>query len=295
VLNVITAIYRNKYEIVKSNKLNGQWLVKKDANVKNMIDYLSKTLQERDRPMLINEVLTIFSINEDMLFSVKNLVEKDGCVTLSTNKTVMGNVPKIKAYLLSIGRPASITEIAEGTGLTIGQVRGIVSDRNEFENVGKSIYDSADADYSDLSVGELARNILVAEDCGLTLERVIKYIQRYDESELNEKEIMVELFSGSDPVLHLVDGYALLKEWDAKKIQKPMRRGYEVELREAVSYVVLKMDSVFDAEDVLEEIKKTYGDKTSNNINSVRGYLNALAKNDVLVEVGAGTGCYRRP
>ena len=289
-VRIIALIYWDEFEIIKSSKLNGEWLTKREEDVKNTIDRLSKTLQERETPMLIEDVLTIFSINEDMLLSIKNIIEKDGYVTLSTNTFVTGRMPRIKNFLLKIGRPASILEISEGTGLTINQVRGAVSDKHEFENVGKSIYDSADASYAELTPSELARNILLAENRALSVSQIVKYVQRYDCSDLSERDILIDLFSGEEKTVRYLDDYVLLNEWGAEKIEAPARRNFSVDLRTAVEKVIPEMDYIFDADQIAEGIKKKYGDSASSNINSIRAYLCALAKEDVIIEVGKHSG-----
>lgn len=294
-IRVIVSAFPERFELIKTRKLNGEWLVNKDEDIKNMIDYLSKTLQERDTPMKIEDVLTIFPINEEMLLSMQNVIEKDGYVTLSTNKMVVGRIPKIKNYLLGIDRPASIQEIADGTGLTANQVRGAVSDKNYFENVGNSVYDSVEANYLDLSPSELARNLLIAEGHAISVSRIVKYVLRYDYTGQSERDVMIDLFSRSDSLVYHLDGYVLLKEWGENKIDRPIRRNYAIDLKDAVRNIVLEMDSIFNADQVLEEIKRVYGDSTSNNISSVKSYLNTLAKNDEIIEIGKNTGCYRRP
>ncbi len=294
-IRVVVAIYNKEFKIVSSQKWNGKWLVRKDENIKTMIDYLSKTLQERDTPMSIKDVLSIFPINEDMLLSIKNIVEKDGYVTLSTNKMVTGRIPRIKNYLAKVNRPSSIQEISENTGLTLNQVRGAVTDKNEFENVGKSVYDSVDANYIDLSPSEMAKNILLAENRAISVQQIIKYVKKYDYSDLSDRDILIDLFSRSEPIVYHMDGYVLLKEWGPEKIQKPERRGYTIELKEAIRTVIPRMEYIFDAEQILEEVKKEFGNDTSNSLNSVKGYLNSLVKDNVIVEVGKNTGCYRRP
>lgn len=294
IVRAIVDAFPERFEIIKNRKINGAWLVNKDENVNNMIDFLSKTLQERESPMKIEDVLTIFPINEEMLLSIKNVVEKDGYVTLSTNRMVVGRIPRIKDYLTSIGRPASVQEISDGTGLTLNQVRGAISNKNFFESLGGSIYDSVDANYLDYSPSDLARNLLIAEGCAVSIPRVVKYVLRYDYSGRNERDVLIELFASNDSGVYDLDGCVLLKEWGQDKIKKPIRRNYVVELKDAVKDVSLELDSVFNAEMILDEIKQKYGDSTSNNLNSVKSYLNVLAKNGVLVEIGKNTGCYRR-
>ena len=296
-VRAVVGAFPERFELIKTRKLNGEWLVDKDEDVKNMIDYLSKILQERDAPMKIEDVLTIFPINEEMLLSMQNVIEKDGYVTLSTNKIVVGRIPKIKNYLLSICRPASIQEIADGTGLTANQVRGAVSDKNYFENVGKCVYDSVEINYLDLSPSKLAKNLLLAEGKPIKVQRIVKYVLKYDYSDLSERDVLIELFARGDSEVYHSDGYVLLKEWGREMIKEsiPKREKYAVELRDAIRYIVREMSGVFDARMVLEKVIDTYGDSVSNNLSSVRSVLSVLVKRGEIVEVGKHTGCYRRP
>ena len=296
-VKVIARVYPDKIEILKMPKLNGVWVTKKEDNVKNMIDYLSKMLNERESPMRTEEMLSLFPISKDMLFSIKNIVEKDGYITLSTNKMVTGKVSKIKEYLMTIGRPASMREISDNTGLGLGQVRGAVSNKNEFENVGRCVYDSTSADYSDLTPSALAKNLLLAEGKPIKVQRIVKYVLKYDYSDLSERDVLIELFARGDSEVYHSNGYVLLKEWGREMIEKsiPKRGKYAVELRDAIKNVVKEISGIFDARIVLEKVKNTYGDNASNNLSSVRSVLSVLAKRGDIVEVGKHSGCYRLP
>lgn len=295
VVRVVVSIYPERFDIIRHKRLNGEWLVKKNDNIKSMIDYLLKTLRERENPMRVEEVLALFPIKEDMLFSIEDVIEKDGYVTVSTNKRVMGKVPIIKSFLANIARPASIQEISDKTGLTLNQVRGAVADKNLFENVGKSLYDSVDANYSDLTPSELARNILIAEDSAIPVKRVVDYILRYNYSGLSERDVMIELFAKDGSGVFHADGYVLLREWGLDKIEETAKRNYTVSLKEAIMNVASMLDTIFDAQQVSEKIKEVYNGDASDNIYSVKSYLNILAKDNKIIEVGKNTGCYRLP
>ncbi len=66
-------------------------------------------------------------------------------------------------------------------------------------------------------------------------------------------------------------------------------------MRDAILSVIKEMDSVFDAEMVLERIKEKYGDRASDRISTIKASLNVLSKTNEVIEVGKNTGCYRRP
>lgn len=291
-IRIICAVYDSELEIVSTKRIHGEWLVKKGDKVGKMIDMLSRMLSDRDLPMRAEDVLTIFSIPEEMLFSVVNLIEKDGYVTLSTNKraTGTGRFEILRNFIKNVGRPVSINEIVDGTGMTFNQVRGSLCNKEEFVNVGKSVYDLVDEEYEDLSLSELARNILLAEDKALKISKVIEYIQRY--RDIDYFVIAKELFSNSDSILYRHDGYVLLNEWGMDKIVAPKKRHYNVLLEDAIMDVVSEIDDMFTAGDISAALREKFGGSVTTNINTIKQKLSMLAQQEKIASIGHHTGCY---
>ncbi len=296
-VRLLAAIYDNELKIINVKKLYGEWLVRKEDNVSKMIDVLSNTLRDRDLPMKVEDVLTLFPINEEMLLSIKNVVEKDGYVTLSTNKiaTGTGRFEMISSVIKKAGRPVSVNEIIRGTGLTFNQVRGSLSNNEEFVNVGKSVYDLADEEYLNLSLSDLARNILLAEDRALKISKVVDYIQRYRSyMDYNDYEIISELLSDPKPTIYRHDGFFLLNEWGLDKIEPPKQRHYSIMLEDAIMDVVLEMEGIFTAGEIAVALRNKYSGAVSTNLNSIKQRLGDLAQQEKIIRVGDYTGCFIR-
>lgn len=293
-VRLMAAVFEKELVVIKSKKLYGEWLGLRENNINDIVDQLSNMLYRRDTPMKIEDVLTIFPISENMLFSIVDVIEKDGYVTLSTNKvaTGTGRNEKIGAYLRKIGRPASVLEVANNTDLSVNQVRGAFGNSSVFVNVGRNIYDYVDADYSGLTISKLARNILLAENRALKLPIVIKYIQRY--LKVDDWEIQKELFYGVAPIVYRKDEFVLLNEWGLDKIEVQVRHQYDISLEDAILMVVPETEGVFTAGEIAVKLRDKFGGSVSNNMNSIKQTLNSLAQNERIAKVGENTGCYRK-
>ena len=291
-VRIVAALYSRELSIPSIRKLHGEWIVRKKDNVGRMIDSLSSMLSNRDLPMKVEDVLTIFPIPEEMLFSIVNVIEKDGYVTLSTNKaaTGTGRYEILSGFIKKNGRPVSVEEMVNGTGLTFNQVRGALWSIDGFVNVGKSIYDLVDEDYEELTISELARNILLAEDKALKVAKVIEYIQKY--RDMDYFEIAKELFAPQNTILYRHGEYILLNEWGLDKIAAPKKRHYDVLLEDAIMDVINETEGMFTAGEIVTLLRNKFGGSVSTNINTIKQRLSVLAQQEKIVSVGNYTGCY---
>lgn len=293
-IKVVAAMYDDEIAIIKNRKIYGEWLARKEDNLSKMIDFLSNMLYNRDFPVKIEDVLMIFPVSEELLLSIVNVVEIDGYVTLSTNKAACGTgrLQIISNYIKEVGRPVSAAELIKHTDLSMNQIRGGFCNQNYFVNVGRSVYDLADADYEDLTVSELTRNILTAENRAMKLPSIIKYVQRY--RKLTSREIIEELLYSDNPVVYQEGNYVLLSEWGLDKIEKPVERDYAVKLEDAIMEIVPNMEDIFTAGQVAVGLREKYGDNVSTNLNSIKMTLRNLARHEKIAHIGRNTGCYRR-
>lgn len=280
------------YRVYTNRQLNGEWFIKADDNVGKVIDILIDELRHRPEPLLISEIEKLYSVSDEMLMSIKGIVEKDGYVTHESNKIATGTDRNriITRYLEDIDRPASIMEIAKHTGLSENQVRGALSDKAAYVNVGKSVYDLVDRKYDDASVVDLAVKILTAENRALKIDTILEYVRQYKAiSNLNISFILLN----SSSVYHH-DDYILLKGWALDKIEKKKKGNYYIALEDAVLEVINSSEEIFDFNKVREGLKK-YGDTVSNNPNSIKATLVRLVDKNLISRVGGvRTGCYMR-
>ena len=292
-VRLLAAVFPDEIKIIKHNSLNGEWLTRKNDNVDTALQKLIGDLNYRPNPISVNEVVSIYGINEDMLMSINSIIEKDGYVTSSKNKKATGTdrYTIISDYLRSINRPASIQEISDRTSLSLNQVRGAIDhNKSDFINVGQSIYDLIDADYSGKTIEMIAKKILVAEGKALKVDRVVSYVKRYlDES--NERIIRTILCS---TLLKHNDSYILLSEWGDDKIKHFKPKSYAISIWDAIQTIINNSNEIFDAEKMSEAIKAKFGDSVSDNTNSIRAALIKLADSGLIRKAGANTGCYVR-
>lgn len=282
----------SKYKVFSNANINGKWLVFADDNVSETFSLLISDLKYRDTPLKISDVEMLYGINDNMLMSVKGIIEKQGYVTHESNKYSTGKDRHfiVRKYLEAVDRPASINELANNTSLTFQQVRGAISDKDKYINVGKSIYDLVDRKYEDKNIDDLAEMILTAEDRALKVDQVINFIKKYR----NVDDYMVTYaLLGSDKIKSIGD-YYLLMDWSADKIQKKKKANYSIGLDEAVLEIISSSDEIYDFEKVSEALKK-YGDSVSRVSNSIKTTLIRLADRNLIKRVGgARTGCYKR-
>lgn len=292
---LMSHILPQRYTIIRNPKLNGEWFVKTSDNVEDMLDLLIDRIKNSGEQLPVDTVVRLFSIPEDMLMSIDGIVEKDGYVAIGYR----GEEPRkdrctlVTEYLESIYRPASVTELAEKTGLTEAQVRGALQDKYRYVNVGKSVYDLAERNYEGLSANALATNILTAEDRPLKIDQIIDYIHRYNS--ISVSSISLNL-TYSDTIERNGEYYRL-KNWgenDGKKIKA--YNSYLITLDEAVFDVVSSSDknTLLDSSTIKELLEESYKDAVSTNETTIRATLSRLANDNLISRVGVNTGCYAR-
>ena len=293
IANLAAAFRPKVFQIVSNRNVNGNWFTNVDDNLNSILNIVVDGLKNHSKPLLISEVKELYSIDDSILMSIKGIIEKDGYVPHEKNKVTTGSDRFfiITRYLESVNRPASIPEIISNTCLTFGQIRGALSYKNTYVNVGKSVYDLVDREYNELSAAELAVNILTAENRALKIEAVIKYIQRY--RNISKTSAIVLLYDSR--LLFIHDNYVLIKGWPLEMIKREtIKKDYRVSLEDAVLETINASDEIFDREKITDELKK-YGNSVSMNPNSIRGTLIRLADKGRIIRVGgARTGCYAR-
>lgn len=282
------AIDPKTFKVYKSSAINGEWFVKKEDNVNIIISSLLDELRHNSNPLQISRIKNLYSINEDMLMSIKKIIEKDGYVTLKSNRIASGRDRNaiITSYLEKIHRPVTITEIVNNTSLAINQVRGALADKRKYVNVGKSTYDLSNEYYEDLEIDELAVNILTAENRALEIKKAVEYVQKYKKE--NKTNILIQLINSRK--LRKKDNYLLLKEWTDDRIIQYERKNYSVNLEDAIFEVINSSNEVFNGEKAHEIVKNKYGDRVSNNINSTKAALLRLSDKNLITRIAPG--CY---
>lgn len=293
-IHLLASAIPESVHIYKGPLINGEWLVRNEKETDNQITSLANLLLDRTEPMLLSDAITIFGVREDIIFSLKNIVEYNGYITLSTNRSAMGTdrISIVSNYLEALGRPASINEIAENTGLTFNQVRGAVSSPGYFVNVGKSIYDLANADYSDKNTGELIENILSAEDRALKISAVISYVRLYDKLIINSQ--INHVIDDNDSKFRRSGEYVLFKEWGDEKIITFAPSNYQIPLEDAILNIINDSENgeIFNTENMVDILAEKYGDTVSTNYNSVKQTLIKLRDEERIMRVGQNTSGY---
>ena len=294
ICKMMADVFPEDFTIVKNSRLYGEWLTEADAGTGEMLDALIDELDNRPNPMKISDIMNVFPIKEDMLMSLKDLMEKGGYVTLSTNKEASrtGTSQKVLDCLESLGRPALASEIAELTGLNKGQVRTALGIDDNFVNVGKSLYDLEYADYSDLEIPEIARNYLIANQKAMKIDSVVSYVRLY--IAISENEILKEILKSTGK-LGVTDGYIFLAELGPESIQLTKKKKYDVPLDAAILEIINSSDRIYKAEHLQKELTERYGNKVSTNLNSIASFLARLCQEGKIIRAGGEmTGCYQR-
>lgn len=280
------------YKVYTSPFINGAWLIKSNDNVGKVLEILVEELKRRPEPLSIEEVKHLYSISEEMLMSIKGIIEKDGYVTHRRNRVASGTdrFQIITRYLERIDRPASATEIVNQTNLNERQVRGALCNKSLYVNVGKSLYDLADRTYDGASIESLAVRLLIAENRALKTEALVGYIRRY--KDVNELNVSYELLKSSQIYAH--NGYFLLGGWSPDKIEKKTRSSFDITLEDAVLEIINASDELFDYDKIYAALQN-YNGAVSTNTNSIKTTLARLADKDLIARVGGKrTGCYMR-
>lgn len=287
---LVSSFTPKKYKILKSPSINGEWLVKKEDNVEEILSLLIAKLKNDPYPTQISKIKNVYSIDENLLLSIKDIIEKDGYVTHKSNKIVTGKdrFAVVSNYLKTIHRPATIQEIYENTNLTENQVRSATADRHRYVNVGKSMYDLVEEEYGDLSIEDLAKNYLTAEGNAVKIDTLINYIQKY-KSETTET-IFLQLIKSQE--IRKYDNFFLLKNWSDDRIVVTKRNNYELNLEDVVFEIINASNDIFTNEKVYKVITEKYKDKVSNNINSINAMLVRLANKNLINRIDAG--CYTK-
>lgn len=289
IVYLLTNFKDSKYRIFTNNNLNGEWLVFSDDNIEKSFDMLIADLKHSTAPLLIANVSLQYGINEDMLMSIKGVIEKDGYVTHENNKHSTGKDRNyiIRKYLESVNRPASINEITDNTPLSFQQVRGAIADKSRYVNVGKSIYDLSDRKYEDKTIDELAAMILAVEDRALKGERVLDFIKKF--RDVDNYSIIHSLLSSS--LIKSIGNYYLLADWSEEKISRRTISNYSIRLDDAVLEAITSSDEIFDYERIAAYLQK-YGDNVSRVPSSIKATLIRLSDRKLIKRVGSG--CYMR-
>ena len=292
VAHLVSSFKPSIYRIYTSNGINGEWFIRADDNLGKVLNILADELRYRSEPLLVSEVKELYSINDNILMSIKGVIEKDGYVTHEKNKLATGTDRNrnIERYLESIERPASIAEIVEHTILNKNQVRGALCDKNAYVNVGRSVYDLVSRNYEDLSVADLAINIITAENRALKIDTISKYIRKYRTiSDLNISYALL-----NTPGIRRHEDYYLLEGWSLDKIETKSRGSYFIALEDAVLEIINSSDELFDFEKISKSLEKHAG-TVSTNPNSIKATLARLADKKLITRVGGSrTGCYMR-
>lgn len=289
---LVAAFRPSIYKVYTSRFINGYWFIKADDNIDKVLEILVEELKCRPEPLSITEVKQLYSVSEEMLMSIKGVIEKDGYVTHRTNRTASGTdrFQIITRYLESIDRPASVGEIVSQTSLGERQVRGALCNKNLYINVGKSLYDLADRTYDDALIEDLTVKLLMAEQRALKTEAIVEYVRRY--KEVNDFNVSYELLRSSKIYSH--DGYVLLDGWSLDKIERKVRSVFSINLEDAVLEIINASDELFDYDKIYAALEK-YNGAVSTNSNSIKTTLVRLADKGLISRVGGRrTGCYMR-
>lgn len=279
-----------RYEIYKGSIINGCWLVCVDDNIGKVIHDIYSELRYSIEPLRIADIREQYSLSDEIILSINGAVEAEGFITHEKNKKATGNdnCLTIERYLDSIDRPASIMEMSEKTGLTKEMIRSALNHTRIFRNVGKSVYDLVSRDYEELSIGELARKILIAEDRPLKVKVVTEYVKRY-KGVISEEAIVGCLLN--DIGLRYEKERLFLYEWPSEKLVKQSREKYFVRLEDAVLAIIEESEDLFDFEKTEEALKRFEG-AVSMNPSSIKSTLSRLADKHLIVRVA--NGVYRR-
>lgn len=294
ICRLMVSLFPDEFKIVKDPRLNGEWIVSKELGFIQLLDVLVEELNTRPYPMKVADVLNLFPINEDVLMSLNGIMEKDGYVTLESNKEASrtGTPQKIFDFLERIGRPALVSEIVEKTGLNEGQVRTVLSVDDNFSNVGRSLYELSEADYSDYEIVDLAKNYIVGNQKAMKIEAVIEYVKIYIDA--SDGEILKEILRNPE-IFGSVKGYIYLTEFGPESIKIVSKKKYEIPLDEAILGIINESDEIFETERLQEALGEKYGGKASTNLHSIEATLVTLCADGKITRVGGDkTGCYRR-
>lgn len=290
---LVSAFKPSPYMVSKSKDINGHWLLKSNDDIEKVVHALVNELRINEAPMAVNDIINLYSIDEKLLMSIKDIVISEGYATHSKNRIASGTDKNriIKRYLEIIKRPASVFEISEHTSLSFNQIRGaLFNKKDEYVNVGKSVYDLSGRDYKELSVVELAVNFLLAENRALKLDFVCKYIQRY--KNIDERYIVSEMLNSSLIKQHL--NYVLLSNWSLDKLSGVKRVRYSISLRDAVLEIINSSNDIFDYQKVYAELAK-YDGRVSMVSSSIKTTLNRIADDGLIERIGGpNSGCYIR-
>ena len=289
---LIASFKPSPYKIFTRNYLNGKWFLTADDHLEEILDSLYEKLRYDNEPLKIEDIKAYYSIDEDMLMSIKGIITKDGYITHEHNRQVTGSDRNylITTFLEKINRPSTINEISQYTGLTDNQVRGALCNKNLYINVSRSTYDLIDRHYDELSIEKLISNFLTARNCALKINEILAYIRKYKSA--SDRDIYNCILNSKN--FYRTNEFILLKEWDNSKIVKKEMPKYQTKLEDAVLEIINASDEIFNADKVLAKLKE-YKSTVSTNPYSVKAALLSLADKHYINRVGKlGTGCYTR-
>lgn len=298
VARLISEIYSDKYEIIRDYRLNGEWIVKNKDIFIQSIDKIYALLMDTPRPVEIDGLLTIFPVSKESILSIKNLVHTDNKhITLRSNKIASGTSREknIEDYIREVCRPVTISELQGHLGISEAQVRSAINHYSEtFQNVGKSLYGLKMYKYEDLSDAQILEGYLLGNDESVKAKDALAYMRLY--RELSDSDF-IQLIRDDQRFLITKEDefYISLSSWGGSRINYYGPRTYEIQIEDAIMEVVRETDDLLDLDEIHRRLIAKYGDKITNNYNTIKQAVGVLCSKEEIMRMGGyNSGVFMR-
>lgn len=258
-----------------------------DEKIESIID----TLQYQIGFVPIDDVADNFSLDPRIILSLKNTATEDGHIALESNHNIFQRVFDVVVETLrEEGKPMTTQQIAEKSGLRLGQVRGVVmrKEKHTFANVGQSTYALTEWGFSELPTDELAYRYIKDSGEPRLAKQVLRYVSSH--KKIEDSSILASI-SLDQRIVPIRPGIYSLKEWGDENYYT--HRNFEIKCTDGIIEVLSEAQRPMTIKEVLEVFGEKYGDKITDSYQTLNATMKKLESKNIVKTLPYGKGKVR--
>ena len=276
-LGIVRLLCRIEPFSIYGRHLKHAWLIPRDKQRVYDWDFVvaKNLIRESNIPLPLSELAEKSGISEKMLADLDGFEILDG--QISTQKIY--RMTRAQEYMLKVGRPVKVAEIAELVDIPIEQARNLLLYMPEAVNIGRSVYALKEQGFSNASTVELVYKIIADIDDPVPRQQIYDYVQHY--RQIGKSAVDLAIYDNPDLFMEFASNTVGLADWEFRNYQpaeKTTRPTYEIPAETAVLEIINNADEPLTSDLIRERIRETYGDRASSKAPTVMAALSALVK-----------------